>query len=237
MSMNYSICDDGEADPLEDDQEYFPQWSWDRVRTWVSIRRADDYSDEQIRELAGHDVVMLEKMNGHLTHGCIERGSSQAARRIKAINPRTVILFYLNSMVHYGKYKANQHWNPEWAARDKKGELVKWVNGKYMSYNHTNLKFREWWIQRALDAVSNEEIDGIFVDAICKTTQRFLPEGHAEAYFETANELRSRLPEGKLLIGNAIRAGATKDDNFSHLRYLDGSYLENWDRNDDKIKL
>ncbi|EJK64676.1 hypothetical protein THAOC_14567, partial [Thalassiosira oceanica] len=49
------ICDDGEADPLEGDQEYFPQWNWDRVRTWVSIRRADDYSDEQIRELAENE--------------------------------------------------------------------------------------------------------------------------------------------------------------------------------------
>ena len=102
---------------------------------------------------------------------------------------------------------------------------MKWVNGKYLSYNHTNLDFREWWIQRALDAVSNEEIDGIFVDAICKTTQRFLPEGHAEDYLETANELRSRLPEGKLLIGNAIRAGATKDDNFSHLRVRGPSFF------------
>lgn len=50
----YSIFDDGgEADPLEGDQEYFPEWNWDRVRTWVSIRRADDYSDDQIRVLAG----------------------------------------------------------------------------------------------------------------------------------------------------------------------------------------
>ena len=39
---------------------------------------------------------MLEKMNGHVTHGCIERGALHAAKRIKAINPKTLILFYLN---------------------------------------------------------------------------------------------------------------------------------------------
>ena len=114
MSKKYRIFDDGEADPLEGDQEYFPEWNWDRVRTWVSTRRADEYSNEQIRELAGHDVVMLEKMNGHVAHGCIENGSLQAAKRIKARNPRTLILFYLNTMVHYGNYyRANQNWKPE----------------------------------------------------------------------------------------------------------------------------
>ncbi len=58
--------------------EKFPEWSWDRVRTYVAIRRGDDYSDEQIRALAAQDVVMLEKMNGHETHGSVEKGTGQS---------------------------------------------------------------------------------------------------------------------------------------------------------------
>ena len=50
---------------------------------------------------------MLEKMNGHETHGSVEKGTLEAARKIKAINPKVKILFYLNSMLHYGGYDAN----------------------------------------------------------------------------------------------------------------------------------
>jgi len=224
------------ADPLQGNQEFFPDWSWDHVRTWVAIRRGDKYSNDQIRELAGHDVVMLEKMNGHQTCGSIERGALEAAKSIKQINPKVVILFYLNSMVHYGSYSANEDWNPDWAARNRRnGELITWTAGKRPSYDHTNKDFREWWIKRGLDAVSSDEIDGLFIDAIVKTSVGYLPKGHAAAYLKTANELRDRLPKGKLLIGNALRANRGGDGNFSHLKYLDGSYLEGWATNKDHM--
>eukprot|EP00578_Thalassiosira_sp_NH16_P006781 CAMPEP_0181113290 /NCGR_PEP_ID=MMETSP1071-20121207/20269_1 /TAXON_ID=35127 /ORGANISM="Thalassiosira sp., Strain NH16" /LENGTH=366 /DNA_ID=CAMNT_0023197319 /DNA_START=409 /DNA_END=1509 /DNA_ORIENTATION=+ len=196
----------------------------------VPIRRDDEYSDDQIRALAAHDVVMLEKANGHRAYGSVEEGTLQAAKRIKAINPSVKILFYLNAMVHYGGYSANDDWKEEWAmySPKRKGPL-KWRN-KFLSYDHTNLEFREWWIQRGLDMVANEEIDGgIFIDGIVKSDRRWLPvKNHAGAYIATAKELRERLPEGKILIGNALRAGANQDGNLKHLEYLDGSYLEGW---------
>ena len=33
-----------------------PEWSWDHVRTYVAVRRGDDYSDEQIEILAKQDL-------------------------------------------------------------------------------------------------------------------------------------------------------------------------------------
>ena len=46
--------------PGSDDQtdthpeNLYPEWSWDNVRTYVAVRRGDEYSDEQIEILAKH---------------------------------------------------------------------------------------------------------------------------------------------------------------------------------------
>ncbi|KAL7533708.1 hypothetical protein ACHAXR_005394 [Thalassiosira sp. AJA248-18] len=232
-SSSDNDIDEEEIDPLSDDQSIFPEWSWDHVRTWVAIRRTDKYSDEQIRALAAQDIVMLEKTNGVHAYGSVEEGTLHVARRIKEVNPKVKILFYHNSMVHYTgnnfKYLAYENFDKDWAMVDPKTRKTKKWMGKYLSYDHTNLEFREWWIQRALDMVAHDEIDGIFIDAIVKAELTNLPvKNHGRAYRATANELRERLPEGKLLIGNALRVGHAKDCNFKHLKYLDGSYLENW---------
>eukprot|EP00580_Thalassiosira_gravida_P017202 CAMPEP_0201660688 /NCGR_PEP_ID=MMETSP0494-20130426/3278_1 /ASSEMBLY_ACC=CAM_ASM_000839 /TAXON_ID=420259 /ORGANISM="Thalassiosira gravida, Strain GMp14c1" /LENGTH=522 /DNA_ID=CAMNT_0048138635 /DNA_START=78 /DNA_END=1649 /DNA_ORIENTATION=- len=212
----------------------YPEWSWDHVRTYVSIRHSHRYSKAQIRALAAQDIVMLEKYNGPKTYGSTEEGTFQAAKRIKAVNPNVKILFYLNAMVHYsGKsYAANKTWKDEWAMFDpKKKSIFKWRE-KHPCYDHRNLEFREWWIQRALDKVAHDEIDGVFIDGIVKTDKRFLPvKNHGEAYLATANELRERLPAGKILIGNGLRANTSNKNGYlEHLEYLDGSYLENWTR-------
>jgi hypothetical protein len=233
-------CDDDDDEDDDDDkptEDKYPDWSWERVRTYVAIRRGDDYSDEQIRELASQDVVMLEKMNGHETHGSVENGTLVAAKRIKAVNGKVKILFYLNAMLHYGGYNANIHFKEEWALHDPNGDNgpFKW-RGKTLSYDHTNSEFQEWWIQRGLDMLAHDEIDGIFIDAICKTHHPSLRrmmgvswvEQHCVAYRATAKQLRERLPRGKILIGNVLRAGNGPNGNYENLQYLDGSYLENW---------
>ena len=226
-------------DLLYDDvRSHYPEWSWDRVRTYVAIRRSDDYSEEQILALAEQDVVMLEKYNGHETHGSVEMGTLVAARRIKAVNAKVKIFFYLNCMVHYGGYKANEDFKDEWLLLNPKRNNTpyKWRD-RLLSYDHTNLEFREWWIQRGLDMLAHEEIDGIFIDAIMKVQSYALGlvkgeawiDQHGAAYLETARQLRERLPSGKILIGNVLRAmGGGTDGNYRNLQYLDGSYLENW---------
>jgi len=145
-------------------------------------------------------------------------------------------LFYLSCMCHYDNYAANESWKEEWALRNPTtNELVKW-RGKVLAYDHRNLEFREWWIQRALDMAAHDEIDGIFIDSICKAVHpAFCPPDHEEAYIATANELRERLPEGKLLIGNALRAHMGGDCNMKHMKYLDGSYLEGWQKSNETI--
>ena len=95
LDRNLNIFKDGEDDPLSSNSQYYPEWSWDNVRTYVAIRRGDKYSDDQIRALAAQDVVMLEKMNGHESYGSVEKGTLEAAKRIKGVNSKVTILFYL----------------------------------------------------------------------------------------------------------------------------------------------
>mmetsp|Transcript_13254 Transcript_13254/g.24383 ORF Transcript_13254/g.24383 Transcript_13254/m.24383 type:complete len:418 (+) Transcript_13254:23-1276(+) len=222
----------GETNVTDDfgNKSIYPEWSWDNVRKWVAIRRDVQFDRDQIAALAAQDIVMIEKTTGWKTYGSVEVGTLETAKAIKRVNPHVTVLFYLNSMVHYGGYLANENFKNEWSMRNPRrgGDYYKW-RGKYLSYDHTNLEFREWWIQRALDMVAHDEIDGIFIDAIVKAVLTNLPvKNHDKAYFATATELRERFPEGKLLIGNALRVGRTSDGNLKHLKYLDGSYLENW---------
>lgn len=230
---NSSLANYGN-DVLGFNQSNYPEWSWDHVRTYVAVRRADEYSNDQIAALAKQDIVMLEKANGARTFGSVEEGSLQAARRIKAVNPKVKVLFYLNAMVHYGGYAANKEFRTEWAMYNRRRKVhMKWRK-KFLSYDHTNLEFREWWIQRALNMTSHDEIDGIFIDGIIKTDYRRLPvrgrwKRHSTAYVATAKELRRRLPAGKLLIGNGLRAATRNRNGYQeHLEYLDGAYLEGW---------
>ena len=45
-----------EDDEVFPNDNLLPEWSWDHVRTYVAIRRGDDYSDEQIEILAKQDI-------------------------------------------------------------------------------------------------------------------------------------------------------------------------------------
>ena len=204
----------------DDKQSIYPEWSWDHVRTWVPIRRQDRYHPDQINALSGQDIVMLEKFNGHEYYGNVEKGSLEAARRIKSVNRKVKILFYLNAMVHYAGYAANDQFVNEWAIIDPNTNNPYLWRGQYMSYNHTNVDFRNWWVQRALDMVANDDIDGIFIDGLCKVNRGDLPENNGDSYLETAKQLRESLPPGKLLIGNVLRAYGFEDGNVKNMSEL-----------------
>lgn len=91
--------DNADKDDVTTTKSKYPEWSWDSVCTYVAIRRSDEYSDDQIKALAANDIVMLEKTNGVDVYGSVEKGTLEAAKRIKAVNGKCKILFYLNAMV------------------------------------------------------------------------------------------------------------------------------------------
>ena len=163
-----------------------------------------------------------------------EKDTLEVARRLKANNPKVKVLAYLSAMEHngakWGEDPTNGQFNQNWAMT-KRGDPL-WQGRKHLTYNHKNLNFREWWIRRALDMASHDEIDGLFIDDIDKVNHYQLPNlrGHEKAYLATASELRKRLPGEKILIGNALKARLGNDGNLGHLDYLDGAYVENWNQ-------
>jgi hypothetical protein len=104
---------------------------------------------------------------------------------------------------------------------------------RYPIYNWNDPGFRDWWRATAEDIAADPAMDGIMIDAICKTDAAdedrrglYPDSSHGRAYVETAGRLKSAIGN-KLLLGNAIRAAKPRC-NLDHLDYLDGSYVERW---------
>ena len=72
-----NIFDNGEKDPLQNNSSAFPQWSWDHVRPWVILRKDTAYDEHQMRQIAHHDIFVIEKMTGWKTYGSNEAGKEQ----------------------------------------------------------------------------------------------------------------------------------------------------------------
>lgn len=219
------------AEGIPSAETNYPSFSWDTVQVWCPLRNSIAYTEDDIRQMAAHKIVMLEKANGHESYGSVERGVLEAACRIKKVNPSTKVLFYWNAVIDYHNYAAckefDQH-KEEWAL--KKGGKIWLFKNRYMIYDNREQGLKDWWVKTATEMAAHPEIDGIFIDAICKTVPKstiYPYEDSDQQYVRMAEQLRNKLPKGKLLIGNALRATSV-NGNRQHLDYLDGSYLERW---------
>jgi hypothetical protein len=211
-----------------------PRFSWDTVPQWLIVRKATSFTDEESRLLAAAPLVVFEKANGHRDSGTVEDGTLRAARAVKELDPSTVTLFYWNAVINYPLYRANDIFDRNrdaWALK-KNGEVFLFKD-RYAIYNHLDRGLQDWWITTAKGMASDPAIDGIMIDAICKTDaaddgRRSIYPGaeYGRAYFDTAMRLKKELG-GKLLVGNALRASKPQF-NMQHLEYLDGSYVEGW---------
>lgn len=214
---------DAHADPPA------PKFSWDTVPQWLIIRKSIAYTPDEVKLIAAAPVVVFEKANGYSDAGSVEEGVLRAAKAVKAVNPSTVTFFYWNAVINYPHYQANDEFSKhlnDWAIK-KNGKTFLFKD-HYPIYKLTSPGFQQWWIRNAKSMAAHPEIDGVMIDAICKVGGRAFSDGpgFADTYFKTATRLKAQMG-GKLLIGNAIRVGEPQD-NMHHLKYLDGSYIENW---------
>lgn len=212
-----------------------PSFSWDRVPQFMIVRKRTAFTDDEIRLLAAAPIVVFEKNNGYEDAGCVEDGVLAAAKALKAVNPDVITIFYWNAVIEYGNYRANRVFDQHadtWALkRDEKPVLFK--DSPYRIYDQTVRGFQDWWIGTATGMAAHPEIDGIFIDAICKfntlddgRVDLYPDQRYGEAYVATATRLKRELG-AKLLLGNAIRVCAPQA-NLPHLEYLDGSFIERW---------
>jgi hypothetical protein len=206
--------------------ERLPTFRWDTVPVWLRVRKSTAYSDAEIAQIARYPLVVFEKANGHLTYGDVESGTLAAARAVKKISQTTKTIFYFNAVIEYPNYRANEEFDENaerWAVR-KGGKIFKF-KGRYHIHDLAQADVRQWWVKTATDMAGHPEIDGVFIDAVCKVPG--YGDAYAAGYWEMARKLRSSLSPGKLLLANAVRA-SEPNSNLDHLTYLDGSYVERW---------
>ncbi|WP_261341342.1 putative glycoside hydrolase family 15 protein [Rhodopirellula bahusiensis] len=212
-----------------------PPFSWDHVPLYMHIRKATDFTPDELDYLGGFPLITLEKTTGSRTHGSTEAGSLAAAKAIKSVNEDTCVLYYRNVMCNYSGYKTNA------GLRDIPGAFLQGKDGNRKLhrgvreiYDLSNPELRRWWVDHCVEVASHDEIDGIFLDGNIKALEPAYLRGEigakrkqevTDGYSLMMQVLKDRIPANKMLLANVIRA-RLPDSGLDTMRYFDGSYLE-----------
>jgi hypothetical protein len=220
-----------------------PPFSWDRVPQYMHIRKATNFTEDEIKYLATFPLVTFEKTTGSQTFQSTEDGTLAAAKAVKEINPSTKILYYRNVIVHWNTYKANAEIEKIPGAflvgSNGKTNLVRGMNE---AYDLTNPQVREWWIRHAKQMCADPLIDGLFLDAIDKVLKnsylkRDIGEKKkaalVEGYKTMMTETRQAIGPDKIMLANVLRVGIP-DSGLEAIKQFDGSYIENFEGTGDK---
>lgn len=201
----------------------------------MHIRKASSFTPDEISFLAKFPLLTFEKMTGHKTEGSNEAGTIAAASAVKRINPKSKILFYLNVLIRYDQYEANETVDriPDAFLQSiQGGDFL--VRGKVRTFDLSNEAVREWWIGLGDKMAANSAIDGLFLDGVVKVIDKsYLRKaiGGAKAgevrngYELMLGGLREAIGSDKLLVGNIIRA-RLDESGLNQLGLFDGSYIE-----------
>jgi hypothetical protein len=217
-----------------------PEFSWDRVPLYMHIRKAKNFTQDEIKYLATFPLVTFEKTTGSETFQSSEDGTLAAAKAVKEINPSTKILYYRNVLVHYGTYKDNAEIEFMPGAflvgKDGKTKLIR-NRSKQEAYDLTNPAVRDWWVGNARRVCAEPVIDGLFLDGIIKTlTPSYLKrdigvekvDELVAGYNTMVDETREALGPDKLMIANVLRVGIP-DSGLVAMKKFDGSYIEHFE--------
>ena len=215
-----------------------PDFSWDTVPRYMHVRKATAFTPEEAEYLATFPLITFEKTTGAREFGGTEAGTVQAAKAVKAINPRTKILYYRNILVHYSSYVANAQLASISNAflADKKGNQ-KLVRKTVRAYDLSNPAVQSWWLTHAKQACKSEYIDGIFVDGNIKALEpsyllRHVGKAKKQAvtkgYHRMMKQLRADAGSESLVLANIIRA-RFDDAGLEYIEPFDGSYTEGFE--------
>jgi len=231
-----AITAHAEGEPSVPAPNHLPEFSWDRVPLYMHIRKAKNFTQDEIKYLATFPLVTFEKTTGSETFKCTEDGTLAAAKAVKEINPSTKILYYRNVTVHYGTYKANAEIDkvPGAFLVGKEGKTKLNLNGKYEAYDLNDPQVREWWVGNVKQMCADPAIDGVFFDAVCKAMgPTYLAKdigeekkaAVCEGYKTMMTETRQAIGPDKIMLANVLRVG-TPDNGLEAIKQFDGSYLE-----------
>ena len=235
----FSLTVHAEGEPSAPATNRLPDFSWDRVPLYMHIRKATNFTEDEIKYLATFPLVTFEKTTGSQTFKSTEDGTLAAAKAVKEINPSTKVLYYRNVFVHYGTYKANAEIEKMPGAflvgREGKTKLVRNV---CEAYDLSNPQVREWWVGNAKQMCADPAIDGLFLDGMIKIysggyLMRDIGKEKKEAVLQDfegmMRETRQVIGPDKIMLANVLRTGQSKDDGLEAIKLFDGSYIEGFE--------
>ena len=228
-----------EGEPSGPASNHWPAFSWDRVPLYMHIRKAKNFTEDEIKYLATFPLVTFEKTTGSETFQSTEDGTLAAAKAVKEINPSTKVLYYRNVTVHYGTYKANAEIDkvPGAFLVGKEGKTKLNLNGKYEAYDLNDPQVREWWVGNVKQLCADPVIDGVFLDGIVKVLSlgymvrdigKERKAALVEGYKTMMTETRQAIGPDKIMLANVLRVG-TPDNGLEAIKQFDGSYLEHFE--------
>jgi len=223
---------------------YYPDFSWNRLPLYFHFGKYE--SELNIQEadfVAGNsNFVCLEKNHAHKVHGNTETGTIADMKKLRNINPKLKILFYLNSFINYPFYD-KLDLSEDLLLKDENNELIL-KNNIFTYFDLSNPQMRMKLIGFTEYMLEVEGFDGLFIDAVPQVECSFVqPENvvaisniigikrHMELieglriFFKT---LRSRFKD-KIIIYNGMRT----NDNYGFsgkamLEYSDGAAIEHF---------
>jgi hypothetical protein len=238
-----AITAHAEGEPSTPAANHLPEFSWDRVPLYMHIRKAKNFTQDEIKYLATFPLVTFEKTTGSETYQSTEDGTLAAAKAVKEINPSTKVLYYRNVIVHWSTYKTNAEIDklPGAFLVGKQGKTkLNW--GKTEAYDLTNPQFRELWVGNVKQLCADPVIDGVFLDGIVKVLSlgymvrdigKERKAALVEGYKTMMTETRQAIGPDKIMLANVLRVGIP-DSGLEAIKQFDGSYIENFEGTGDK---
>lgn len=219
-----------------------PEFSWDKMPLYMHLRKNTTFAKDEIQYLANFPLITFEKTTGSSSFGSTEKGTIEAAKAVKKINPNTKILYYKNVVINWPTYKEDEAFlkkHPEAILLDIKGEKALMPNKKTGFFDLSQEKVRSYWLDHVTKIANNPAIDGLFMDANIKvlSTGFFKSRAGKEkqeaiktGYLSMMEELDNRLGKDNLLIANIIRVRPEFiDEGREYLKFFNGSYIEGFE--------
>lgn len=219
-----------------------PEFSWDTMPLYMHLRKATKFTKKELKYIAQYPLITFEKTTGSATYGSTERGTIEAAKRVKKINPNAKILYYKNVVINWGGYKEDASFlkkNPDALLFDDKGKKALMSNKRTGFFDISKESVRAHWLSHVGKVTSSPYIDGVFMDANIKVlvpgffNSRVGKEKQKEiqtGYVTMMEDLNAQLGDSNILLANILRVRPEfKDTGRAYLKYFDGSYLEGFE--------
>lgn len=157
-----------------------------------------------------------------------EEAFAEFTRTLKQANPAVKVLFYWNSTLYAQSFRASRPFDLGWCSRkgtERDDDHGCTRDGKNrVRFERSNPKFRQWWVQVAVDAVKAAGADGVFVDAAGRNFDPNL--------VLMVDQLKAALkPTGRdLIVFNGGSASYPAFASYDKLASTDGFFFERFDQ-------